>query len=64
MKDLCAKYGIPSAAYATFTDPAEAKAYIRQQVRRVTFVTPLLDNIRHDTTFNHEAFIEPVRCAK
>jgi phosphoribosylamine--glycine ligase len=31
MKDLCAKYGIPTAAYRRFTDPAEAKRYIRAQ---------------------------------
>jgi len=31
MKDLCAKYGIPSAAYGRFTDAAAAKAYLRQQ---------------------------------
>ena len=29
MKDLCAKYGIPSAAYGRFTDAAAAKAYLR-----------------------------------
>ncbi|WP_026869286.1 phosphoribosylamine--glycine ligase [Inquilinus limosus] len=27
-KDLCAKYGIPTARYCRFTDAAEAKAYI------------------------------------
>ena len=27
-KDLCAKYGIPTAAYARFTDAAAAKAYV------------------------------------
>ncbi len=32
MKNLCAKYDIPSAAYATFTEPSEAKDYILQQV--------------------------------
>ena len=32
MKNLCAKYDIPSAAYATFKDPDEAKNYIRRQV--------------------------------
>ena len=31
MKDLCAKYGIPSAAYARFTDAAAAKAYLRAE---------------------------------
>jgi len=31
MKDLCAKYGIPTAAYARFTDAAAAKAYLRAQ---------------------------------
>ncbi|HMA14344.1 MAG TPA: phosphoribosylamine--glycine ligase, partial [Kiloniellaceae bacterium] len=30
-KDLCAKYGIPTAAYARFTDAAAAKAYVREQ---------------------------------
>ena len=33
MKDLCAKYAIPTAAYAAFTDPLKAKAYITQQGR-------------------------------
>ncbi len=28
-KDLCAKYGIPTAAYRRFTDAAAAKAYVR-----------------------------------
>ena len=28
-KDLCAKYGIPTAAYARFRDPGAAKDYIR-----------------------------------
>jgi phosphoribosylamine--glycine ligase len=31
MKDLCAKYGIPSAAYGRFTDADAAKAYLREQ---------------------------------
>lgn len=31
MKDLCAKYGIPSAAYGRFTDAAAAKAYLRTE---------------------------------
>jgi phosphoribosylamine--glycine ligase len=31
MKDLCAKYGIPTAAYARFTDAAAAKAYLRER---------------------------------
>src|SRR5262245_17710024 len=30
MKDLCAKYGIPTAAYGRFTDSAKAKAYIAE----------------------------------
>ena len=30
-KDLMKKYGIPTAAYGTFTDAEEAKAFIRQQ---------------------------------
>ncbi|HEY7690627.1 MAG TPA: phosphoribosylamine--glycine ligase [Dongiaceae bacterium] len=30
MKDLCAKYGIPTAAYGRFTDPAKAKDFIRK----------------------------------
>ena len=29
-KDIMAKYGIPTAAYAVFTDPGEASAYIRE----------------------------------
>jgi phosphoribosylamine--glycine ligase len=29
MKDLCAKYDIPTAAYGRFTDAAKAKAFIR-----------------------------------
>ena len=29
MKDLCAKYGIPTAAYARFDEPDAAKEYIR-----------------------------------
>jgi phosphoribosylamine---glycine ligase len=31
MKDLCAKYGIPTAAYRRFTDAAAAKAYLHEQ---------------------------------
>lgn len=31
MKDLCAKYDIPTAAYGRFTDAEAAKAYIRKQ---------------------------------
>jgi len=31
MKDLCAKYGIPTAAYARFTDPGQARAYVARQ---------------------------------
>jgi len=31
MKDLCAKYGIPSAAYGRFTDAGAAKAYLRAE---------------------------------
>jgi phosphoribosylamine--glycine ligase len=31
MKDLAAKYGIPSAAYGRFTDAAAAKAFIRRK---------------------------------
>ncbi len=31
MKDICAKYGIDSAAYARFTTPEEAKAYIQEK---------------------------------
>ena len=30
-KDLCARYGIPTAAYGRFSDAAAAKAYIRRQ---------------------------------
>ncbi|CAK9147332.1 unnamed protein product [Ilex paraguariensis] len=31
MKNLCDKYGIPTAKYQTFTDPAAAKNYIKEQ---------------------------------
>jgi len=31
MKDLCAKYGIPTAAYGRFTDAGAAKAFIRER---------------------------------
>ena len=31
LKDLLAKYDIPTAKYARFTDPAEAKAYIESE---------------------------------
>lgn len=31
MKDLCAKYDIPTAAYGRFTDAEAAKTYIREQ---------------------------------
>ena len=31
MKDLCAKYGIPTAAYARFRDPGLAKTYVAGQ---------------------------------
>jgi phosphoribosylamine--glycine ligase len=31
MKDLCAKYGIPTAAYGAFRDISEAKKFIRAQ---------------------------------
>ena len=31
MKDLCAKYDIPTAVYGRFTDAAAARAYIEQQ---------------------------------
>ncbi|MEE8501413.1 MAG: phosphoribosylamine--glycine ligase [Kiloniellales bacterium] len=30
-KDLCAKYGIPTAAYGRFTDAEAAKAYLRER---------------------------------
>ena len=30
-KDLCARFGIPTAAYRRFTDPDAAKAYVREQ---------------------------------
>src|SRR3546814_4008580 len=30
-KDLCARHGITTAAYARFTDTNAAKAYVRQQ---------------------------------
>ena len=32
MKDLCAKYNIPTGRHAAFTDAARAKAYITEQV--------------------------------
>ena len=32
MKDLCAKYGIPTGAHASFTDAELAKSYIQSQV--------------------------------
>ncbi|MEE3626613.1 phosphoribosylamine--glycine ligase [Nitrospirillum sp. BR 11752] len=31
MKDICAKYGVPTAAYRRFTDAAAAKAYATEQ---------------------------------
>ncbi|XP_078179417.1 glycinamide ribonucleotide (GAR) synthetase [Carex rostrata] len=31
MKSLCDKYGIPTAKYQTFTNPDEAKAYVKEQ---------------------------------
>ena len=31
MKDICAKYGVPTAAYKRFTDADAAKTYIREQ---------------------------------
>ncbi len=31
MKDLCARYGVPTAAYRRFTDLAAAKAYVRER---------------------------------
>ncbi|MSP82618.1 MAG: phosphoribosylamine--glycine ligase [Alphaproteobacteria bacterium] len=31
MKDLCRQHGIPTAAYATFTDPLAAKAHVRSK---------------------------------
>ncbi|KAL6985449.1 Phosphoribosylamine--glycine ligase, chloroplastic [Sarracenia purpurea var. burkii] len=31
MKNLCNKYGIPTAKYQTFTDPSAAKSYIKEQ---------------------------------
>ncbi|WP_114395906.1 phosphoribosylamine--glycine ligase [Oleisolibacter albus] len=31
MKDLCARHGVPTAAYGRFTDPDAAKAFIRAQ---------------------------------
>ncbi|KAL0013111.1 hypothetical protein SO802_000180 [Lithocarpus litseifolius] len=31
MKNLCDKYGIPTAKYKTFTDPSAAKKYIQEQ---------------------------------
>ncbi len=35
MKDLCAKYGVPTARYRRFRDPVMAKAYVAQQPGRV-----------------------------
>ena len=35
MKDLCAKYGVPTAKYRRFRDPVQARAYVAQQNRRV-----------------------------
>lgn len=31
MKDICSKYGVDTAAYASFTDAEQAKAYIKEQ---------------------------------
>lgn len=31
VKDLCARHGIPTAAYRRFTDPAAAKAYVAER---------------------------------
>ena len=31
MKDILAKYGVPTAAYGRFTEPAAAKAFIRRK---------------------------------
>jgi phosphoribosylamine--glycine ligase len=31
MKDLCARYDIPTAAYGRFTDAAAAKAFIAER---------------------------------
>ncbi|XP_020673138.2 phosphoribosylamine--glycine ligase [Dendrobium catenatum] len=31
MKKLCDKYGIPTAKYRTFTNPSEAKQYVKEQ---------------------------------
>ena len=41
MKNLCAKYNIPSAAYSTFTEPDDAKDYIRQQVLHYSPTAPM-----------------------
>jgi phosphoribosylamine---glycine ligase len=35
MKDLCARAGVPTAAYARFTDPAQAKEYVRSRPPRI-----------------------------
>lgn len=35
MKDLCAKYGVPTAKYRRFRDPVQARAYASQQSGRV-----------------------------
>ena len=33
MKDLCAKYGVPTAKYRRFRDPVQARAYVAQLLR-------------------------------
>jgi len=35
MKDLCAKYGVPTAKYRRFRDPVQARTYVAQQQGRV-----------------------------
>jgi len=35
MKDLCAKYGVPTAKYRRFRDPVLARSYVAQQTGRV-----------------------------
>ncbi len=39
MKDVCARHGVPTAAYARFTDPAAARDYIRAANRPLVVKT-------------------------
>ena len=51
MKDLCAKYDIPTAAYGRFTDAEAAKAYIREQG------VPIVVNFVGITTVRHQKLV-------